>query len=277
MKRYRILRVDFDSSATLVSLVIQEEWDEQVKELHRKNKQKIKENFICEFGEHQVDQKPQNFIDLGSKPFSILAFHNRFADQVRSAFIVGAYYPALTGACALGERILNHLILALRDDYQATPEYKKVYAKQSFDNWSVAVDTLESWGVLLPEVVVTFKQFAGIRNISLHFNPETDKNDRVLTLEAIRYLNDIIAKQFSGFGLQSWFIPGFRGESYIKKEAEIEPFIQKIYLPNCCLVGPEHTLEFEGNEFIVHDDKEYEERKISDEEFRELRRSFTCG
>jgi len=31
--------------------------------------------------------------------------------HVRDAFTIGAYYPALTGAAALGERIINHLMI----------------------------------------------------------------------------------------------------------------------------------------------------------------------
>ena len=64
-------------------------------------------------------------------------------------------YPALTGACALGERILNYLILNLRDDFHSTPEYKQVYRKDSFDQWDAPINALASWGVLLPEVAVS--------------------------------------------------------------------------------------------------------------------------
>lgn len=56
-----------------------------------------------------------------------------------------ADYPALVGACALGERILNHLILDLRGAYAHTPEYKRVHRKDSFDDWRVPIDTLAAW------------------------------------------------------------------------------------------------------------------------------------
>jgi hypothetical protein len=38
--------------------------------------------------------------------------------------------------------VLNHLLLALRGDYQHTPEYKRVYRKDSFDDWNVPIDAL---------------------------------------------------------------------------------------------------------------------------------------
>ena len=71
-------------------------------------------NFVVtRYGAFDAQTKAQNLKDMGNAPFSILAFHNKFLHQIRDSFILGAYYPALTGACALGERILNHLALNL--------------------------------------------------------------------------------------------------------------------------------------------------------------------
>lgn len=110
MKRYRVLPFfDFDTRSLTLSEPIREEWDEQVKALHRQNRENTINHLKAEFGEIGWEQKIQNFVDLGPKPLSIIAFHNSFFAQVRSSFVVGAYYPALTGACALGERVLNHL------------------------------------------------------------------------------------------------------------------------------------------------------------------------
>jgi hypothetical protein len=265
MKRYRILSFDLDTRATFLSMKIQDK--------------RIAQGLLEEYGSHLAELKLQNFIELGPMPISILAFHNEFLHQVRTAFVMGAYYPALTAACALGERILNRLILLLRDDFAETPEYKRVYKKDSFDNWNLAISTLNSWGVLRPEAVDTFKKLSSIRNRTIHFNPETDKNAPALALEAIRLLNTIIEVQFSAFGPLPWFIVEIRGECYIKKEAERLPFVQKVYLPKCCLVGPRHSLEFDQTKFrfIVHDNFEYDEREISDTEFAALREQSNAG
>lgn len=273
VKRYRVLSMDFDSGPSLLTMEIRNEWDESVKEQHRKNQEQVKQELIHNYGPNAVDMKLHNYIDLGPKPMSILAFHNKFFEQIRSAFIVGSYYPALTGACTLGERILNHLIHSLRENFKATPEYKRVYNKDSFDDWEFAITVLESWGVLLPEVAAAFIELAELRHSSIHFNPAVDKNERHIALQAIKKLGYIINRQFGSFGNQPWFIPGIRGASYLKREVENNPFIKKIYIPNCHLVGPSHKLEFvsEGTQvgFQVHDD-EYEDREISDEEFRYL-------
>jgi len=43
--------------------------------------------------------------------------------------------------------------LILRDDYKGTPEYKRIYQKNSFVDWDIPIKTLESWEILLPDVV----------------------------------------------------------------------------------------------------------------------------
>jgi hypothetical protein len=155
---------------------------------------------------------------------------------------------------------------------------QRVYDKESFDNWDLALNTLEAWGVLLPEVVSLYKNLAAIRNQkAIHFNPETDMNDRSYALEAIHILRDIIQRQFSGFGTQPWFIPKIPGCSFIKKEAEALPFIREVYVPNCVLVGPYHKVDsvFDGVNYrlVVKDDYPYEDCEITDEEFAQLYRN----
>ena len=251
MKRYRILSFDFDLRANAPT-------------------EEMKDGLVAEYGSLNSDIKIDNFFALGVNPISIIAFHNKFLRQVRSAYVIESYYAALTGACALGERILNHLIIRLRDYYKGTDEYKKVYRKDSFDNWDLAINTLEAWDVLLPNVVELFWELKEIRNKSIHFNPEIDSNDKELSLEAISKLKEVVGGQFSGFGTQPWFIEGTRGACYIKSEFEEKPFVKEIVLPNCVKVGHLHRLEHGQNGLVVHDAHDYAEIEISDERFAEL-------
>ena len=233
MKRFRVFQFDLDTRMRTLTDEIQEHWEAHVKEQHRRNREQTELELLQQFGAYDAEEKRQNFIDLGPKPFSILAFHNRFFEQVRVAFILGAYYPALTGACALGERILNQLILKLRDDFKNTAEYKWVYNKESLDNWDVAINTLKAWDVLLPEAVEEFRDMRDRRNDAIHFRPEVDKNARDLALAAIKSLGLIIGTQFGALGGQPWFLTCVPSEIYIKKDWESRPFIRKVYLPNC--------------------------------------------
>ncbi len=270
MKRYRVLAYDFDTRANILKQEIKDEWKPVIKRQWEQNKRQIKEGIIAQFGAISAFRKIDNFVEIGAFPISIVAFHNKFLRQVRNAYVIGSYYPALTGACALGERILNHLIIRLRDDFKHTEQYKKVYGKNSFDNWDLAINTLESWDILLPEVVKLFKELKDLRNGAIHFNPVTDKNDKELALNSIKKLHKIIECQFSAFGAQPWFIPGIRGAAFIKKDYEQKPFVKRIILPNCAKVGPYHTLEMSTNGWIVKDDHEYEDKELTDDKFAEI-------
>jgi hypothetical protein len=250
---------------------IEESWEEHVKEAHYQNRKITENELISEYGEFAADDKKRNFIDLGAKPFSIVAFHNKFFEQIRTAFVMGAYYPALTAACSLGERILNHLILLLRDDFRGTPEYKKVCSKDSFDDWAVAIRCLLSWQVLLPEVGDLYFTLKEMRHKAIHFRPETDKNDRALAMQAIDCLQKIIGIQFAGLGHQPWFMNGIPGEIYIKREWEERPFIKRIYLRSCPRLGPKNVIESYTPKIVINDQFDYEEKEISDEEFVVLR------
>ncbi|MAX67066.1 MAG: hypothetical protein CME66_09045 [Halobacteriovoraceae bacterium] len=269
MKRYRVISSDFDTRAHFLSMEIKESWETKNKELHKANRERILTQLRDEFGTLHFDQKVKNFIDFGPYSMSVIAYHNKFFHHIRTSYVMGAYYTALTGVSSLGERILNHLILNLRTYHTSSPEYKRVYKKSSFDNWDLAIEVLTNWNVLLPEVTSLFKRLKVVRNKAIHFNPETDHNDKDLAFEAIKLLKEIIELQFCGFGNRPWFITNIPGEIYLKKEWEEKPFIKEVYLKNCLLVGPKHEVK-SVIPFQI-EDYEYLEKDISDEEFAALR------
>ena len=117
MKRYRPLAFDFDTRSHTLLTEIPDKWDPQVQEVWRHNKQTTYEQLRREFGEDDLDVKLRNFADHGGIPLSVIAGHNSAFRQIRNAFVISSYFPALTAACALGERILNDLVLgATRQD-----------------------------------------------------------------------------------------------------------------------------------------------------------------
>lgn len=230
--------MDFDSRALSLDPNIPDHWEEQVKELHRHNLKSAHAGMVAEFGERGIDAKIDNFVAMGVNPFSVLAHHNALFHQVRQAFVIGAYYPALVGACALGERILNHLMLDMRGHFTATPEYKKVYRKDSFDDWRLPIDTLEAWGILLTDAVVEYRALMGLRHRSIHFNPETTNALRDDALAAIIHMRTIIEQQFASHAVRPWFIANTLGHAFIRKEYENHPYVRAYFLPNCPFVGP---------------------------------------
>ena len=270
MKRHLIWSSDFDTRANILGTEIREDWEEQVKELWRKNKTDIAEGLRVEFGALDFDRKVRDFVALGIVPFSIVAHHNLLFAQVRKAFVQGAYYPALTGVCALGERILNHLIIDLRESFQATAQYKTVFRKDSFENWRLAVDVLAAWGVLQQEVDKLFMELETQRNRAIHFNPETATNLRDEALAAIHTVRDIIERQFGGFGIRPWIISGTKGHCFIKRGWDDDPFLKRYYLPQCPLVGYKFAIKFDRHRRpIFFDFQDYGPGTLTDEEFRD--------
>jgi hypothetical protein len=277
MKRYRVFSQDFDFTGNYLKLEIMDDWDEQVKALHRQNHEQIIERLSLQYGQWDIEQKVDNLRDIGGKACSIVAYHNRFYHQAREAFIFGAYYPALTAACALGERILNHLILDLRDEYQNTPEHEDFATGPSFPNWRAMIRTLESWGVLFLDAADQFRALHEIRNRAIHFNLALANQDREMAMAALKHVDKIIAIQFGSFGPNPWFID-VPGVAFIRKEWEDHPFVKLFYLPKSGKFGPNHRvveIDTAGGKWVIEDDAEYEDREITDEEFVRLYEAAT--
>lgn len=270
MKRYLVFPQDFDTRAYALEEE-KESWEERPRQLHRENKRKLLEQLERELGSHDFDAKVARFKEIGISPFSMVSFHNRFFAEVRQAFIVGSYYPALTGACALGERMLNHMLLTLRDEFRHTTEYKRVYRKKSFDDWGLAINTLKAWGVLDDTLEAEFIALKELRNKSIHFNHETYANANDDSLNAIRIISEIISLRFGFFRKEhTWGIEGTRGAQFIKKEFETDPFIKHFYIPKCPLVGPYYAVNFLKEGILFVDRTAYEDTEISDEQFSDI-------
>ncbi len=256
---------------------VQDEWKDHFKKAHHQNQEKLIAELKAEYGEHDFATKLENFKALGVKPISVLAYHNRLLNQSRRAFVSGQYYPALTAICALGERILNHLILKLRDSYKSHHLYKTVCHKDSFDNWATVINALTEWGVLTAKAADGFQLLRKKRNEVLHFNSAIEANDRQLAIDAIMNFQEIVSHQFSAFGSLPWLLPSL-GECFIKKEFEASPFIKEVYLPNCAHLGYKHRLKrVLPFAFEFQDADDYPDQNVSDEEFIRLRREFREG
>jgi len=269
MKRYRIIPTDFDLRVNHL---------QDLEKMYNENPTVHLENNIISFnkqlieyyGERRFEQKLENLKDIGSKNYSIISYHNLFIEQIRESFINENYYPSLVSACALGERILNHLTLDLKDFYSKSPEYLKIKDKKTNSNWNEMIETLKTWEILLPEVSEELHKLKILRHKSIHFNENLYKNLRPYALEAINSIQKIISSQFCSFGNQPWFMTSIPGERYIKLEYEKNPFIEKYYLPYCILVGYENEL-IKVNPPQYQDNYEYEKSIITDEKFSELR------
>jgi hypothetical protein len=271
-----IIHESFDTRPNLLNIEISDNWPEETKENMRTAQKNVRDAFFLEYGQADNEQKIKNFLDIGAELTSVISYHNTFFRECKSAFIIGSYYPALTGACALGERILNHLVLNLRDYYKNTTNYKKVHNKSSFDNWDLAIDTLVDWGILLEGVPQLFKDLLEVRNASIHFGSHLETDSRTPALQALNLVHNIMIEQFGSRpgGKRNWFINGAPGFPFIKKEFEEIPFIKEFYIPSAILLGPYHRIASDDNNLRIYDHENYEDREISDDEFVNLLNDF---
>ena len=260
MKRHVFIPQDFNYAVNTLNLNPPDEsWDDLRKESYHQNQDRIIQRLQLQYGPDRFFQKLENFKEIGALPASVISYHNDFFRQIRDSFVQESYYTALTGACALGERIYSHLIFDLRNSYSAPDFYKDVKNKNSFQNWDKAIKCLETWGVFQEPVIS--QEF-------LHFGADIYKNLRNDALKALRHLSKIIELQFSGHN-RPCMIENTR---FIKKSFESIPFIQRYYLPQCPLVSPDHNLlRLNNGGWLVFDRENYEDKEVSDREYASLR------
>jgi hypothetical protein len=271
-RRYRPIRLTFDTRNVVLGQQIGEDWEPALQAQWRQNQAGVRMGLLAEHGTDDGEQKIADYQLMGPAPWSIAFEHNPLMTQVRSAFAHGDYYPALVGACALGERILNQLILTLRDDYDKHPATtKRVRRDTTFTHWEACIDVLHGWGVLPDPVAVEYRQLKSLRDDAVHFVATVPAGQREPALAALKLIQSIIQEVFSPLGGPPRYIGGTAGASFIALEAEAEPFVRRILLPRSALLSPAHRFypgsSTDGLEWTVVDDADYDPTPLTDDEF----------
>lgn len=270
-RRYRPVPTTFDYRANVINLAIEDDWTPEIQQQWRDVKDSAIATLLTELGVNDSVRKVADYLALGPPPESFAFEHLPALEQVRSALTHGDYYPALVGACALGERIFNQLIRDLRDDFRdhaGTP--RKIQNSDTHTDWRTAIDALHRWGVLSDELAGTYKSLRQLRNEAVHFTPGLDATAREPALEAVAAVQTIIAAVFAISGGAPRFIDGTSGGSFVARDAETHPVVRRVILPHCALVSPAHRLypaEPDGRRFIVFDDSDYDPTPLNDTEF----------
>lgn len=270
--------MSFDTRSSQITNEINADWEPEVITQHENNRQRVRVQLIHEYGNADHDRKIEDYAALGSAPWSAVDRHSLFLDQVRDSFTFGAYYPALVGACALGERILNEMVIRLRGSYATHPATTKAVAiNKSFPDWATCIDALVKWGVIDDPLGTKFNNLRKFRNRSVHYGThlaDSDARDDALT--AIMLIQDIIQLLFQPYGGPPRFIVGTSGHTFLSLSSENEPFVREFLLPRAVLVSPTFDMPFNMAEgwFDVLDDETYQERfpTLNDEEFAKHRR-----
>lgn len=270
-RRYMVHAMSFDTRAHVLNTAIEDTWESEIQQQWRNNRHAVRQGLIHEFGNADHERKISDFAALGTAPWSIVDLHNEFIAQIRAAFTIGAYYPALVASGALGERILNQLIVRLRDDYASHPATVNVADARSFSNWRTCITALEAWGVLDREMAEKFGKLNHMRNRAIHYGEHLNNSDaRQDALASVLLIQDIVERLFAPIGGPPIFISGTKGHSFIGRVSEDIPLVKEFYLPACVLVSPKFEMRPTVHGwFEVFDDDTYQDRfsELSDEEF----------
>jgi hypothetical protein len=208
---------------------------------------------------------------MGPAPWSVVFGHTVLLRQIRSAFAHGDYFPALVGACALGERILHQLVHALRVDYvndRATT--KRVRSGKLGNEWGSLIAVLHGWGVVSDRTAEVFLKLEQYRHQSVHFDADLEASARDPALTALLALQEIVGQVFESHGGPPRYVADATGAFYIALEAEREPIIRRVFIPNCVLVSPAHNVEQDPSSptgWTVYDDPNYACDPLTDAEF----------
>lgn len=269
--------ISFDTRAHVLTDEIKPDWNPEIIAPHEENRRQIRIGLIHEFRNAEHERKIDDFGALGAAPWSVIDRHNLFMRQIRDSFAFGAYYPALVGACALGERLLNELVIRLRVAYRSHPATVKVATQRTFNDWVLCIEALFKWGVLDDPLATKFNNHRKFRNRSVHYGTHLTGSDaRDDALHAVLLIQEIIEALFKPHGGPPRFIAGTSGHTFFSLLAESEPFTREFLLPASILVSPNFEMRWNAATgwFDVFDDETYQDEffTLTDEEFADHRR-----
>jgi hypothetical protein len=265
------MRIDYDTRNVILDTVIQDAWEPNIKAQWEENKQQVTAGLLAELGPVEGERKLENYRAMGPAPWSVVFGHTVLLRQIRSAFAHGDYFPALVGACALGERILHQLVHALRGDYMnhvATTQ--RVRSGNLRSEWGTLITVLHGWGVFSDQTAEVFRRLEEDRHQAIHFNADLEASEPAPALMSLLALQEIVEQVFGYHGDPPRYIADTPGMSYIALEAEQEPLIRRVFIPNCVLVSPAHYAEHDPSSstgWVVYDDLDYACDPLTDAEF----------
>ena len=225
------------------------------------------------YGVLDIEQKAQRFLLVKPPPLRIVGEYNDVLLDVQDAFVAGALFSATTGACCLGERILNELIIRTKAYFKDSSGYKKVYRKNSIVDWKLMIDILKDWSIISDGVADSYENLGRIRHqYAVHYHDMDGLEDR-----ALEALNLVMQISEELFGLRPDVFFFVEGESYIRKDAESMPVVREFFIPECINVGFKHKVEKQDGQFHLIDNFEYENKQVDDDRFRLLREQWRRG
>lgn len=227
------------------------------------------EELKAELGLRDFDKKLDRWKKVDYPPLGLIDEYPSKITQIINTYCAGYFYPAVTSACCLAERVLNRLVLKSRDHFKSNREYKRIYRKDSFDDWEQMLSLISDWKLVPERAVELLRGLIPIRHQSIHYNEEYD-------FEAIAPLviNELIAAITEIFGVINrkdiYLVFDIPGEVWVRFDAEKLPFVKEFVLPHCYYAHAVHDFDFTTGDI---NERLGKTGTLTDEEFVKLRKS----
>ena len=219
-----------------------------------------------------IDHKVARWASIQPPDISSVTRYDSLLQEVYSSYVHGDSYPALVGAVCLGERILNHLVLELRDSFSDRSNYKKLKTLDYIRDWKKATNALLKCDVIDPVLAAKFTDLEELRHPSVHFRNEMSARDQQARA-ALQLVFDITDVLFGRRHERFFWCPG---EIYVRADWENDPLTKTFVLEGCQLVGPFYRIEASADgQLVIRDDYAYPDRiSVTDDEFRQIRTAW---
>lgn len=257
-RRYRLMGFYIDSTRSFYSTPALKEQAES-----------YTEHLKAILGNDNFQEKFERWRSIDYPPLGLIDEYPEKITQIIHTYSAGYFYPAVTSACCLTERILNRLILKTRGHFKDHVHYKKICRKESFDDWAKMVTVISDWQIIPEKAINLIKELMPIRHQSIHYNESYN-------FEAIasNVINKLIAAITEIFGVINrkdiYLVFDVPGEIWVRFEAQQNPFVKEFVLLNCYHAHAVHDIDFEKKKITERLGKI---GPLTDKEFVELRKS----
>ena len=221
----------------------------------------------AELGSQNFDAKFERWMKIDYPPLGVIDEYPGKIEQIINTYCIGYAYPAVTSSCCLAERILNRLVIKSRHHFKSHPDYKKIYRKNSFDDWEKMLGLISEWNLVPARAIECFRELIPIRHQSIHYNERYD-------FEAVApaTINNLIAAITEVFGVLNrkdiYLLFDVPGEVWVRSEAQCLPFVKEFAVPHCYYAHAVHDLDMKQGRITERLGKT---GPLTDEEFVLLR------
>lgn len=228
---YRLTSFHFDALPNIQDLYGDDDILDYIKHLH---------------GEAGIEDKLNRWKKVRREHIWPIDEFNDYIEQVLQAYVQGLFFPSMTGAVCLAERVMNRLVFELRNHFKSSKHYKTIHGRgEKLQNWDLLILILADWDVFDESQTNLARKIHKYRTDSVHYVPNYNYKEK--SLESIKLVSELIDSLFSIYRRKDIFrVFEIPGEIWVRAEAQNLPFVREFILPSCRLMSAIHQITNDG-------------------------------